>query len=226
MGIVFDTSGSIGDKMGKSRQAIAQFLRTANPQDECFLLQFSDRPEVVVDFTTRVETLQSQVNFLPSRGRTAFFDAVVVAIHKMKEAKHARKALMIISDRADNYSRYTKNDIKQMVREADVQIYTIGIFEPIATRRRSIEELAGPELLDELAETTGGRMFAVSNLNELPEIAETIGVTLRNQYVIGYTPTDQTKDGKWRRVKVEINPVKGMPRLHTYFRRGYYAPAH
>ena len=224
VGLVFDTSGSMGSKLDKSRQAVGQFFKTANPEDEFFLIQFNDRPELVVDFTTRVEEIQNRLTFNQSKGRTALLDAVYMALHKMKKAKNPRKALLIISDGGDNSSRYTESEIKKLVQEADVQIYAIGIFEVMANRGRTPEELSGPSLLSELAEQTGGRHFPVDNLNELPDVAAKIGMELRNQYILGYTPTNQGRDGKYRRVQVKLVQPRGLPPLHATWRLGYYAP--
>jgi VWFA-related protein len=143
---------------------------------------------------------------------------------EMKKARNPRKALLVLSDGGDNSSRYTQSEIKNLVREADVQIYAIGIFEPLASRGRTAEELAGPSLLSELAEQTGGRHFPVENVNELPDIAAKIGIELRNQYVLGYTPTNQKRDGKYRRVRVELVQPRGLPPLKAAYRSGYYAP--
>jgi VWFA-related protein len=224
VGLVFDTSGSMGSKLDKSRQAVAQFFKTANPEDEFFLIQFNDRPEVVVDFTTHVEDIQNRLTFTQSKGRTALLDAVYMALHKMKKAKNPRKALLIISDGGDNSSRYTESEIKKLVQEADVQIYAIGIFEPMGSRGRTPEELSGPGLLSEIAEQTGGRHFPVDNLNELPDVAAKIGMELRNQYILGYTPTNQGRDGKYRRVQVKLVQPRGLPPLRATWRLGYYAP--
>ncbi len=225
VGLVFDTSGSMGGKLDKSRQAVAQFFKTANPEDEFFLVQFNDRPEMVVDFTTHLEEIQNRLTFIQSKGRTALLDAVYLALHNMKKkAKNPRKALLIISDGGDNSSRYTESEIKSRVREADVQIYAIGIFEPMASRGRTPEELSGPSLLAEIAEQTGGREFSVENLNELPDVAAKIGIELRNQYIIGYTPSNQERDGKYRRVQVKLVQPRGLPPLRAFWRLGYYAP--
>ena len=226
LAIVFDASGSMGHKMSKAREAVAQFFRTANPEDEFFLVQFNNRPEIVSEFTRSLEDIQSRLNFVQSKGRTALLDAIYLALNKMKEAKEgAKKALLVISDGGDNSSRYTEREIKRLVRESDVQIYAIGIFEPYASRGRTAEEMAGPGLLTEVTESTGGRQFPVENINELPDIAEKIGIELRNQYVLGYVPSNEARDGKWRRVKVEVKKIRGMPQLRPYFRNGYYAPA-
>jgi Ca-activated chloride channel family protein len=224
VGLVFDTSGSMGSKLTKSRLAVSQFFKTANPLDEFFLVQFNDRPEMIVDFTTNLEDIQNRLTFTQSHGRTALLDAVYMALHKMKKAHNPRKALLIISDGGDNSSRYTESEIKNLVREADVQIYAIGIFEPVQSRGRTAEELNGPGLLSEMAEQTGGRHFAVENLNDLPDVAAKIGIELRNQYILGYTPTNKERDGKYRKIKVTLVQPKGLPLLHATWRQGYYAP--
>lgn len=224
LAVVFDASGSMGYKMTKAREAVAQFFKTINPEDEFFLVQFNNRPEMVTGFTRSLEEVQSRLTFVRSKGRTALLDAIYLALNQMKQAKNSQKALLVISDGGDNSSRYTPREIKRMVRESDVQIYAIGIYEPYSTRGRTPEEAAGPGLLTEIAEATGGRQFAVQNVNELPDIAEKIGIELRNQYVLGYVPLNTQKDGKWRRVKVEIKRIRGMPELRAYYRNGYYAP--
>jgi len=224
IGLVFDTSGSMGSKLQKSRQAASEFFKTANPSDEFFLVQFNDRPELTVPFTTDTDRLQSTLTFTQSKGRTALLDSVYLAMHEMKKAHNPRKALLIISDGGDNSSRYTETEIKNAVREADVQIFAIGIFESFGNRGRTPEEAAGPGLLNELAEQTGGREYAVENVAELPDIAAKIGVELRNEYILGYTPKNRERDGKYRRVQVKLNQPRGLPPLHAYFRLGYYAP--
>lgn len=224
VGLVFDASGSMGSKLSKSREAAAQFFKTANPEDEFFLIQFSDRPELVTGFTTSVEEIQNRLTFTQSKGRTALLDGIYMALHQMKKARNPRKALLVISDGGDNNSRYTESEIKNLVREADVQIYAIGIFEPASARGRTAEELSGPSLLSEVAEQTGGRHFPVENLNELPDIAAKIGIELRNQYILGYTPSNQERDGKYRRVQVKLVQPRGLPPLKPFWRLGYYAP--
>jgi Ca-activated chloride channel family protein len=224
VGIVFDCSGSMGNKLVMSRKAVAQFFKTANPDDEFFLVEFSDRAELAIKFTTSLEEIQNRLTFTQSRGKTALLDAVYLGLHEMKKAKNPRKALLIISDGGDNNSRYTETEVKNLVREADVQIYAMGIFEPAATRGRTAEEMGGPSLLSEISEQTGGRHFPVENLNELPNIAEKIGIELRNQYIIGYSPKNLERNGKYRRVQVKLVQPRGLPPLRAFWRLGYYAP--
>ena len=224
VGIVFDTSGSMGAKLQRSRQAVAQFMKTANPQDKFFLVEFSDRPELVQGFTTQTEEIQNRLTFTQAKGRTALLDGVYMAMNQMKKAHNPRKAILIISDGGDNSSRYTETEVKNAVREADVQIYAIGIFEPVSARGRTVEEMNGPGMLAEMSEQTGGRHFAVDNLAELPDVAAKIGIELRNQYLLGYSPKNATRDGKYRRVLVKLVKTTGLPPLRAMFRTGYYAP--
>ncbi|MEJ5368542.1 MAG: VWA domain-containing protein [Bryobacteraceae bacterium] len=224
IGLVFDASGSMGNKLQKSRQAAAAFFKTANPEDEFFLVQFNDRPQLVVPFTREVEEIQNRLTFTQAKGRTALLDALYLAMQTLKKGRNPRKALLVISDGGDNSSRYTETEIRNLLKEADAQVYAIGIFEPIGSRGRTAEELAGPGLLSDLAEMTGGRHFPVDNLNDLPDIAAKIGLELRNQYVLGYISKNQNRDGKYRRISVKLNQPRGLPPLRALHRQGYYAP--
>jgi VWFA-related protein len=225
VGLVFDCSGSMGDKLKKSREAVAQLLKTANTDDEFFLVEFNDRAELVVGLTKQSEEIQNRLTFTQSKGRTALLDAIVLSMNEMRKAHNPRKALVIISDGGDNSSRYTVSEVKNRVREADVQIYAIGILELFADRGRTPEEFAGPGLLNDIAEQTGGRSFESGNLNHLPDIAAKIGDALRNQYVLGYAPSTVRRDGKYHRVQLKLVKPKGWPSLRAYWRLGYYAPA-
>ncbi len=224
VGLIFDSSGSMSDKIEKSKEAALQFFKTSNPQDEFMLINFSERPNLVSSFTSKFENLQDRLLFVKSGGKTALLDAIYLGLSEMKKATTSRKALLIISDGGDNHSRYTENDIKRAVKESDVQIYAVGIFEPLSSRNRTPEEAGGPSLLAGLAEISGGRMFSVEDPQELPDIAEKISIELRNQYVIGYRPSNLVRDGRWRRIKVKLVPPKGLPPLQVYARTGYYAP--
>jgi Ca-activated chloride channel family protein len=224
VGMIFDSSGSMSDKIDKSKEAALQFFKTSNPQDEFMLINFSDRPNLITGFTSKFENIQDRLLFVKAGGKTALLDAIYLGLSEMKKATTNRKALLVISDGGDNNSRYTERDIKRAVREADVQIYAVGIFEPLASRARTPEEAGGPSLLADLAEVSGGRMFAVEDTNELPDIAEKISIELRNQYVIGYRPSNLVRDGRWRRIRVKLSPPRGLPPLQVYSRTGYYAP--
>jgi Ca-activated chloride channel homolog len=223
VGLVFDISGSMGPKLRTSREAAAQFFKTANAEDEFFLVEFNDSPRLVVPLGRDVAEIQNQLTFAQSKGRTALLDAVFLALHELKKSEKNRKALLIISDGGDNCSRYSETEVRNLVRESDVLIYAIGIYEPFGSRSRSPEELEGPGLLGEITEQTGGRHFP-ADISELPDIAAKIGVELRNRYVLGYSPTDKVRDGRYHPVTVKVIPPHGMPPLHAYWRHGYYAP--
>jgi Ca-activated chloride channel homolog len=222
LGVIFDSSGSMASKMDRAKDAVVEFFKTANPQDEFFMITFNDEPEAVSDFTNSVDEIQNKLVFAVPRRRTALLDAIYMGISKMRQAKYAKKALLIISDGGDNHSRYTEGEIKSLVKEADVMIYAIGIYDRYAS---AMEERLGPQLLSEITELTGGRAFTIDNPNDLGDVATKIGVELRNQYVLGYRPTKVVRDGKWRKIKVKLMPPKGLPPLRVYARTGYYAPA-
>jgi Ca-activated chloride channel homolog len=226
IGVIFDFSGSMANKIGKAREAALQFFKTANPQDEFFLVTFNERAELTSTFTNSVEDLQSRMLLTAPKGRTALLDAIYLGLSQMRGAHNAKRALLILSDGGDNHSRYNENDIKRLVREADTQLYAIGIYDPLGYRNRTPEELNGPSLLSEVTELTGGRVFAVENLNELPDIASKIGMELRNQYVLGYKPSNKVHDARWRKIKIKMRAPRGLPPLSIYSRTGYYAPAH
>lgn len=226
IGVIFDLSGSMSNKVGKAREAALQFFKTANPQDEFFLVSFNERAELTSAFTNSVEDLQSRMMLTSAKGRTALLDAIYLGLSQMRGAHNAKRALLILSDGGDNHSRYNESDIKRLVKEADTQLYAIGIYDPFGSRNRSPEELAGPSLLSEVTEMTGGRVFAVEKLEELPDIASKIGMELRNQYVLGYRPSNKAHDSRWRKVKIKLRAPRGLPPLSVYSKTGYYAPSH
>ncbi len=226
IGVIFDFSGSMSNKVGKAREAAVQFFKTANPQDEFFLVSFNERAELTSSFTNSVEDLQSRMMLTVPKGRTALLDAIYLGLSQMRGAHNAKRALLILSDGGDNHSRYNESDIKRLVKEADTQLYAVGIFDPLGYRNRSPEELSGPSLLSELTEMTGGRVFAVEKLDDLPDIASKIGMELRNQYVLGYRPSNKAHDARWRKLKIKLRAPKGLPPLSVYSKTGYYAPSH
>jgi Ca-activated chloride channel homolog len=226
IGVIFDFSGSMANKVDKAREAALEFFKTANPQDEFFLVSFNERAELTSAFTNSVEDLQSRMMLTAPKGRTALLDAIYLGLSEMRGAHNAKRALLILSDGGDNHSRYNENDIKRLVKEADTQLYAIGIYDPLGYRNRTPEELNGPSLLAEITELTGGRVFAVEHLNDLPDIASKIGMELRNQYVLGYRPSNHVHDARWRKIKVKLRAPKGLPPLTVYAKSGYYAPAH
>jgi Ca-activated chloride channel family protein len=223
IGVLFDASGSMKNKISKSAEAVAAFFRTSNAEDEFFLIEFNERPRLAVPFTQDSDAIYKHVARTHAIGRTSLLDAIHLALVQMKTAKNLRKAIVIVSDGGDNRSRYTESEIKSAMREADVQVYALGIFDPDDQPKRTREEKDGPRLLGELADETGGRHYPVQNLNDLPELCARIGNELRNEYLIGYAPTSGADDGKYRHVKVNVVPPQEMPPLRAHHRQGYYA---
>jgi Ca-activated chloride channel homolog len=225
VGFLVDASGSMGAKLGISRRAVGQFLKSMNPSDEAFLVEFSDRADVTLPFTHDMDRIERRVGTLTTGGLTAMLDAIHIAFEEMKKAANPRKALLIISDGGDNHSLYTSSQIEQLVREAGVQIYAVGVFEPFASLGLlTAAERDGPRLLSELAEQTGGRALAAVTDSEVPAIAARIGVELRNQYLLAYSPANRAKDGKYRRVELKLEQPEALPSLKARWRLGYYAP--
>jgi len=199
VGAIFDVSGSMAGKIDRAREAVLEFFKTANPQDEFFIMAFADKPEEVADFTQSVEEIEGRLVFMVPKGRTALLDAIYLSLHKMSQAKYEKKALLIISDGGDNHSRYTESEVKNLVKESDVQIYAIGVYDHYFPTE---EERLGPQLLNDIADLAGGRAFSIDNPNDLADVATKIGIELRNQYVLGYRPTNPAHDGKWHKIRV------------------------
>jgi Ca-activated chloride channel family protein len=217
---------TMANKIGKAKEAAPEFFKTANSQDEFLLVTFSEHAQITSRFSSNTEELGSSLLSTSAKGRTALLDAIYLGLSEMRSAHNRKRALLIISDGGDNHSRYNENDIKRLVREADTQLYAVGIFDPLGYRSRTPEELKGPSLLSELTELTGGRAFDVANTNELADIAAKVGMELRNQYILGYHPSNKTHDARWRKIKVKLRTPKGLPPLTAYAKTGYYAPAH
>ncbi len=222
LGIIFDISGSMKDKLSVARDAAVTFLKTGNPEDEYFLVEFANRPELAEDFTTDISRLQNRLIFSPAKGMTAMYDSVYLGLEKLKEGSNPKKALLLITDGEDNRSRYTFSNVKEFVKEQDVQIYAIGIVDAFSSQLGTGR--SGRAMIEELAELTGGRAFFPDSVYELEDICTKIAVELKNQYVIGYESTNEAKDGKWRKLRMKVNPPQGLPRLNVRSKSGYYAP--
>jgi Ca-activated chloride channel family protein len=220
LGVILDVSGSMATKIERAREAVVKLLEASNPQDEFFLIIFGDAPHVVQNFTQTIADMQQQLLFAHPEGSTALLDAIYLGLDKMKEARYSRKALLLISDGGDNHSRYTEKEVKSQIKESDVLIYSVGVFDRQFASR---EELLGPALLTEISEVTGAQCFTLDNPNDLPIITQHIGAELRNQYVLAYSPSNSRIDGKWRKIKVKLTLLpKTLPHLQVHAKTGYY----
>jgi Ca-activated chloride channel family protein len=221
-GIIFDTSSSMENKLVPALAAANTLLSMSDPEDEYFLVRFSDSPELAQDFTTDIGKLQSQFLLTQARGTTSLYDALYLGIEKVARGSNARKAVILITDGEDNHSRYSLSDVKELAKERDVLVYSIGIVDPVDVQ---FPNLWGRATLQSLADLTGGVAFFPRQLDALVGMCARIGQDLKNQYVLGYRPSNHSNDGKWRKIQVKIKVPKGAPRLNVRSKTGYYAPA-
>jgi Ca-activated chloride channel homolog len=217
--VLLDVSASMRDKIDTERAELQSFFNNANPQDEYFAITFSDRPRVVASSTTSIEEMQRQLMLAEPGGPTAMLDAIYLAEAQLRTAKYKRRAIVIFSDGGDNVSHHSHREIKGLVRESDVEVYAIGLFEtPIFG---AVEEKLGKEWLSEITDCTGGRTIALQNRLKVSEAAAEISREIRSQYVLGYHPA--SRDGKWRKIQVRVASSATPQHLHAFYKRGYYA---
>jgi len=222
IGILFDVSGSMsGDKIQKARKALERFIATSHPSDEYFLIAFNSRAQLLLDRTRDGESVLQKLTLVEPKSNTALYDACYLGVEKVTSGTRQKKALLIISDGQDNASRYTFNEVRRLLKETDVTVYSVGIAG--SGDAGSVLGMQGQSFLEELSSITGGKLFLPQTDVELDEIFERIALELRHQYSIGFTPKDFTPDGKWHKVKVKVNPPRGLPRLTVRGREGYYA---
>jgi len=214
LGLVFDTSSSMGKNLAAARRAAALFVAMANPGDQFLLVEFDSTPRLTVPLTEDLAHIRYELTFNQSRGSTAMIDGVYMAMNEIKKSKAERKALILVSDGDDNSSRYSPGELKTVLQESEVLIYSVGLFGDAMA--------SNPGLMRGISEETGGRMFVVNS--GLPDIAAKISVDLRNRYIIGYNPTNSARDGLYHKVEVQMTPPRGLGKLKWYWRRGYYAP--
>ncbi len=222
VGVVFDVSGSMsGEKISRARQALSRFIQTSHNSDEYFLIGFNSRAQLLMDRTRDGDAVLDKLTFIQTRGQTALYDACYLGVEKVTRGAHPKRALILISDGQDNDSRYTFNEVRRLLRESDVVLYGIGILG--GADPGSALGMDGQAKLDELASVSGGKAFFPNTGAEMDEIFERIALELRHQYSIGYKPKNFANDGKWHKIKVKVQPPRGLPRLFVRSREGYYA---
>jgi Ca-activated chloride channel family protein len=217
VGIVFDVSGSMSaGKIAHAREALAQFIQTSHPDDEYFLIGFSNQAEILLDHTSDSEALLRKVSALRPQGDTVLYDGVRLALHQVAQGNHTKRALIVISDGEDNHSRTTFNQLRRQLQEANVTVWTV-LIGPLPPRSN------GGAVMDKLASVSGGKAFFPRNAEKMGEDFAQIALELRRQYSIGYTPSNLVADGRWHRVKVEVEPFAAAARVVVRTRQGYYA---
>lgn len=216
VGIIFDVSASMKDNnnINSAKSALIRFLQSANPEDQFFLVTFNQNTTVVQGFTSQSSVIQNQIAFRQPGGRTALYDAVYKGLDYIRQGKNEKKALILITDGEDNSSRYSAAEVREFAKESDVQIYGIGEEGKLGYGRAEIQNIVA---------ITGGRAFYPNNFNELDYYIDLIHAELRNQYVLGYVPTNKTHDGKWRKIRVKLEPPEGLPKLIVKAKEGRYA---
>jgi len=224
LAVIFDVSGSMEGKLTRMRAAVDAVLKGANAQDEFSLITFSDRPQLAAGWSPNAEELQNRLLAASAHGQTSLVDALATGLAQMKRASNPRKALLVFSDGGDNHSRATEREVMRSLAETGVQIYAVDSAEPAIFRARSPEEFTGPDLLERLCDSAGGRYFQVDGKRELEAAAGQISRELRWQYVLGYVPASSANDGRFHRVRVQVKPAEGMPKVSVFWRRGYRAP--
>jgi Ca-activated chloride channel homolog len=222
VGVIFDVSGSMsGDKIRKAREALARFIQTSHDSDEYFLIAFNSRAQLLLDKTRDGDAVLNKLTFVETRSNTALYDACYLGVEKVTRGTHQKRALLLISDGQDNDSRYTFSEVRRLLKESDVVLYSIGILgggDP-----GSSLGMEGQAVLDELSSVSGGKAFFPNTSAEMDELFERIALELRHQYSIGYRPKNFKNDGKWHKLKVRVTPPRGLPRLFVRSREGYYA---
>jgi Ca-activated chloride channel family protein len=221
IGLLLDVSASMQDKIDTERAAVEQFFKNANPDDDYFVITFNNHPRVLSDVTRSTSGIETELGLVQPSGSTALLDAVYLGVSKLRQAQYPRRALVIISDGADNASRYKLGQIKSIVAESDVMVYAIGIFG--TSPFKTFEETMGKRWLSSMTDVTGGRTTTVKDLSKLPEECALLSRELRAQYVLGYHPSEIATDGKWHKIKVIVANPSDAERFRSFYRKGYYA---
>ena len=221
LGIVFDVSGSMKGKLDRARDSLRAFVETSHQEDDFFLVGFNQRADLIAEFSDG-DTLVNKLTLVDPKGQTALYDAAYLGIEKVKQGRHTKRALLLISDGQDNSSRYTYGELRKLLREAGVQIYCIGIVEFGGAAGGTLD-LQGQAILEEIAQVTGGKAFFPRSAAELEDATTRIALELRHQYSLGYTPTNVKRDGQWHKIKVQVKPPRGLPNLKVQHKEGYYA---
>jgi Ca-activated chloride channel family protein len=222
VGVIFDISGSMsGDKIRKAREALAHFIQTSHDNDEYFLIAFNSRAQLLMDKTRDGDAVLNKLTFIETKSNTALYDACYLGVQKVIRGSHPKRALLLISDGQDNDSRYTFNEVRRLLKESDVVLYSIGILG--GNDPGSSLGMEGQAILDELSSVSGGKAFFPNTSAEMDDVFERIALELRHQYSIGYRPKGFKNDGKWHKLKVKITPPRGLPRLFVRAKDGYFA---
>jgi Ca-activated chloride channel family protein len=221
IGVVFDTSGSMRSVLTQAKTVLRTFLDASNPEDEAFLFTVSSKPNRDSAFTQDFNSLVEHMVFTGAGGSTALVDTIYAALLQSRSAHNPRKAILVISDGMDNHSRYSASELIAAALEADLQIYSITVYDPPLTKKpiELREERDGMAFLEEITRRTGGVQLVVRNAREINQAALDVARAVRDQYVIGYVPEHAEANGQWHSIKVKLN----LANARAYSRSGFYA---
>ncbi|MBS1813135.1 MAG: VWA domain-containing protein [Acidobacteria bacterium] len=226
LGIVIDTSGSMRTKLQTVSDSALTLVKQMKDEDEAFIAQFKAEAELLRDFTRDKRELEDGLNELFTGGGTALLDAIIAtADHAQSKGKQRKKALVVISDGVEKNSSWKEKEVIKAIQEDDVQVYLVGILDESDDSASLFGKSAtkkAKDLLIRLAEDSGGRAFFPKDASEMPAVMAQVAKDLRSQYVIGYSPTNDKKDGTYRTIKVVATP-KDTRKLIVRTRQGYTA---
>ncbi len=222
MGLVIDNSGSMRDKRARVNEAALTLVQTSNPQDEAFVVNFNDDYylDLDKDFTNSIPELKEALERIDARGSTALYDAIIGSLDHLKKAHKDKRVLLVVTDGEDNISRNTLEKTIKEIQKTNVVIYTIGLL----SEENKREAKRAKRALDEIAEASGGVAYFPKDTSEVHDICLQVAHDIRNQYTLGYYPTNFRKDGTYRTVQVQVIPPRSKGRLTARTRNGYYAP--
>lgn len=209
IGIIFDASASMETKVAKARGAVKSFIATSHPDDDFFLVTFNRQAKLIADFADGDEVLRKMATIKPD-GDTALYDAVYLGLEKLKEARHKKRVLIVISDGQDNCSRYNLRELTRQIKENETIIYAFSIAEVMGSNCGQLCQMYSRRAMEDIADVTGGKAFFPLTLDDLEQATSLIALELRRQYSLGYVPTNPERDGKWRKISVRVLPQKEM----------------
>ena len=220
--IVFDSSGSMSsEKIKLAREALAHFIETSLNSDEYSLIVFNERPQLLMERTRDAKALLDRLSAVVPHGATALYDACYLGVETLTGGAYPKRVLLLISDGQDNNSQYDFDEVRRLLRESDVTVYSIGIAAPIQLSGKAGSQIR--RAMEGLADVTGGRAFFVSNEAQMDEVFDRIALELRHQYSIGYRPQNFSNDRKWHRIRVKVASPNRSEHLLVRSREGYYA---
>jgi Ca-activated chloride channel homolog len=225
MGLVIDNSGSMKEKRPQVNAAALSFVKTSNPQDEVFVVNFNDEYylDLDEDFTSNQDELREALEKIDTRGSTALRDAIIGSLDHLKKGHKDKRVLLVITDGDDDASVKSFDYTVKAAIESNAVIYAIGVFSDYDRKNDKKMVRHSKKDLTTLAESTGGLAMFPDSLAEVDQVCQDIARDIRNQYTMGYYPTNDVKDGTFRSVKVDLIPPKGRTKLTVRTRTGYYA---